>query len=61
MSLPHPNPLLKERGFDTNSPSLKEKGLGDEVVIIRPELAAPEVDDYDEVGLSDISTQNISI
>ncbi len=27
---PHPNPLLKERELGTNSPSLKEKGLGDE-------------------------------
>ena len=31
---PHPNPLLKEREPGTNSPSLKEKGLGDEVVAI---------------------------
>ncbi len=28
---PHPSPLLKEREIGTNSPSLKEKGLGDEV------------------------------
>ena len=30
-------------------------------VIIRPELAAPEVDDYDEVPMSDIITQDIGI
>jgi len=30
--LPHPSPLLKEREFRYRCPSLKEKGLGDEVV-----------------------------
>jgi hypothetical protein len=30
-------------------------------VIIRPELAAPEVDDYDEVPMSDIVTEDIGI
>lgn len=30
-------------------------------MIIRPELAAPEVDDYDEVPMSDIVTQDIGI
>jgi hypothetical protein len=30
-------------------------------VIIRPELAAPEVDDYDEVPTGDIVTQDIGI
>lgn len=31
LDIPHPSPLLKERELGTNSPSLKEKGLGDEV------------------------------
>ena len=30
-------------------------------VIIRPELAAPEVDDYDEVNISDIVTTDLDI
>lgn len=29
--------------------------------IIRPEMAAPEVDDYDEVALSDITSTDIEI
>ena len=36
--------------------SLREKS-----VIIRPELAAPEVDEYDEVALADITTEDINI
>ncbi len=35
--------------------------LREKSVIIRPELAAPEVDDYDEVPLTDIVTQDIGI
>ena len=31
---------------------IKEKSI-----IIRPELAAPEVDDYDEVAMKNISTK----
>jgi isoleucyl-tRNA synthetase/bisphosphoglycerate-dependent phosphoglycerate mutase len=31
LNLPHPSPLLKERELGTDSPSLKEKGSGDEV------------------------------
>ena len=42
MELPHQNPLMKE------------KGLGDKVVVIRPELHAPEVDEYDAVYVDDI-------
>ena len=30
-------------------------------IIIRPELAAPEVDDYDEVLMSDIVEKDIGI
>ena len=33
LSWPHPNPLLKERESRHHPPSLKEKGLGDEVII----------------------------
>ncbi len=32
-----------------------------DIVTIRPELAAPEVDEYDEVNLSDIAEKDISI
>ena len=32
---PHPNPLLEEREPGTNSPSLKEKGQGDEVMLLK--------------------------
>ena len=34
-SAPHPNPLLKERESGTDSPSLKEKGQGDEAMLLR--------------------------
>ncbi len=54
MELPHSNSLLKERESGYHSPSLKEKGRGDEVVIIRPELHAPEVDEYDEINTNDV-------
>ena len=38
-----------------------DKGGWGDFAIIRPKLAAPEVDDYDEVDLSDISEKDISI
>ncbi len=43
MEIPHPTPLLKERA------------LGDKTIIIRPELHAPEVDEYDEVEIKNIT------
>ena len=61
------NPLLEkildeklaERRWKTQHGYVME--LREKSVIIRPELAAPEVDDYDEVPLTDIVTQDIGI
>lgn len=57
------NPLL-ERIYDEKLEARKGKKqhgyimeIREKSLIIRPELAAPEVDDYDEVVLKNISTK----
>ncbi len=61
------NPLLEKILTDKYEARKDKKQHGyvmeirEKTLIIRPELAAPEVDDYDEVYTSDIETENIDI
>lgn len=61
------NPLLSEIYEEKRNARMKQKQHGyimdirENTIIIRPELAAPEVDDYDEVLRTDIEGGDISI